>query len=53
MKRSGIQETVCFIIPYQNPSCLQEGQIEHEGRFSENLVIKLKIVQKKYQLNLA
>lgn len=43
MKRSGIQETVCFIIPYQNPSCLQEGQTVHEGRFSENLVIKLKI----------
>lgn len=43
MKRSGIQETVCFIIPYQNQSCLQEGQTVHEGRFSENLVIKLKI----------
>ena len=43
MKRSGIQETVRFIIPYQNSSCLQEGQTVHEGRFSKNLVIKLKI----------
>ena len=43
MKRSGMQETVCFIIPYENPSSLQEGQTVHEGRFSENLVIKLKI----------
>ena len=43
MKRSGIQETVCFIIPYQNSSCLQEGQTVHEGRFSENLAIKQKI----------
>jgi len=43
MKWSGIQKTVCFIIPYQNSSCLLEGQTVLEGRFSENLVIKLKI----------
>ena len=43
MKRSEIQETICFIIPYQNWSCMQEGQTVHEGRFSENLVINLKI----------